>query len=54
MNEDIISAKTEGNMITKQESYGTISFADEVIATIAGLATIEIEGVAGMSGKMID
>ena len=37
-----------------EESYGTISFADEVISTIAGLATIEIEGVAGMSGRLVD
>ena len=54
MNDDIILAHTEGNAITQQDSFGTISFADEVIATIAGLATIDIDGVAGMSGKMLD
>jgi len=54
MKDDIILTNTEESDIAKQESYGTISFADEVIATIAGLATIDIEGVAGMSGKMID
>lgn len=54
MNDDIFLTNTEGGTITKKESYGTISFADEVISTIAGLATIDIEGVAGMSGKMID
>ena len=54
MNDDNILAQTEGNVITQQDSFGTISFADEVIATIAGLATIDVEGVAGMSGKMLD
>jgi uncharacterized alkaline shock family protein YloU len=37
-------------MNTRQEQNGSISFANDVVATIAGLATIEIEGVAGMSG----
>ncbi len=37
-------------MNTMQEQHGSVSFANDVIATIAGLATIEIEGVAGMSG----
>ena len=34
----------------KKESNGTITFANEVIATIAGLAAVDIPGVAGMSG----
>lgn len=34
----------------REEQNGSISFANDVVATIAGLATIEIEGVAGMSG----
>ena len=33
----------------KKESNGTITFANEVIATIAGLAAGDIPGVAGMS-----
>ena len=37
-------------MNTREEQNGSISFANDVVATIAGLATIEIEGVAGMSG----
>lgn len=32
------------------EDYGKITFADEVVAIIAGLAASEIEGVAAMSG----
>lgn len=38
------------DMNTREEPNGSISFANDVVATIAGLATIEIEGVAGMSG----
>ena len=34
-------------MNTMQEQHGSVSFANDVVATIAGLATIEIEGVAG-------
>lgn len=30
--------------------YGTIRIADEVIATIAAMAAMEIDGVADMSG----
>lgn len=33
---------------------GTVTFADEVIAIIAGLAATEIPGVAGMSGGIAD
>jgi uncharacterized alkaline shock family protein YloU len=32
---------------------GTIQIAPEVLETIAGLATLEIEGVAGMSGGLV-
>ena len=34
----------------QQEQFGTITFANEVVATIAGLAACDIPGVAGMSG----
>ena len=34
----------------KKEDYGVIKIADDVIATIAGLAAMEVEGVAGMAG----
>ena len=37
-------------MNTTEEKNGSISFANDVVATIAGLATVEIDGVAGMSG----
>jgi len=32
------------------ENYGKVTFADEVVAIIAGLAATEIPGVAAMSG----
>ena len=37
-------------MNTREEQNGSISFANDVVATIAGIATVEVEGVAGMSG----
>jgi len=37
-------------MNTMHEQNGSVSFANDVVATIAGLATVEIKGVAGMSG----
>lgn len=34
------------------ENVGNIRIADEVIATLAGIATTEVEGVVGMSGTI--
>ena len=36
--------------ITEDNSLGTVQIADEVVAVIAGLAAIEVDGVAGMAG----
>ncbi len=36
--------------MTKEEEYGKIKIADEVVSIITGLAATEVEGVAGMSG----
>lgn len=33
--------------------YGEVKIVDDVVATIAGLAATEIEGVAGMSGGFV-
>lgn len=44
----------EESSVVKKESNGTITFANEVIATIAGLAAVDIKGVAGMSGGFVD
>lgn len=38
------------DMILSEQGHGTIKIADEVVSIIAGLATIEVAGVAGMSG----
>jgi len=40
-------------MVLSEQSYGTIRIADEVVSIIAGLATLEVEGVAGMSGGFV-
>lgn len=37
----------------KTNPKGNITFADEVVATIAGLAAVGIAGVAGMSGGLV-
>ncbi len=36
----------------QQNEVGNVSFANDVLAIIAGLAATEIEGVAGMSGGL--
>jgi uncharacterized alkaline shock family protein YloU len=42
---------SENNIIiSKPEMGGTISYSEDVIAIISGLAASEIQGVAGMSG----
>lgn len=38
--------------IQADSSVGEVQIADEVVATIAGLAATEIEGVAAMSGNI--
>ena len=48
-NKDAVSANT-----LAEEPNGTVSFTNEVIATIVGLATVDIDGVAGMSGGLVD
>lgn len=40
----------EKNIISKPEVGGTISYSEDVIAIISGLAASEISGIAGMSG----
>lgn len=41
------------DMVLSEQSYGTIRIADEVVSIIAGLATVEVEGIAGMSGGFV-
>lgn len=40
----------ENSKVLSEQTYGSIKIADEVVSIIAGLATIEVEGVAGMVG----
>ena len=40
--------------INEVESTGTITFANDVLTTIAGIAASDIPGVAGMSGGIVD
>ena len=37
----------------QEETLGTVTFNSDVIATIAGLAAVEVEGVAGMAGGVV-
>lgn len=39
--------------MTENLDYGEVKIVDDVIATIAGLAAIEVKGVAGMSGGFV-
>jgi len=47
-NTNEISAEVRGN------DNGKIMFSPDVIATIAGLAAVEVKGVAGMSGGVVE
>jgi len=38
--------------IQERDEFGDVRIANEVVATIAGLAAIEVEGVAAMSGGL--
>lgn len=42
--------KSNQTGLVTTDKLGTVSYADGVIAIIAGLATVDIPGVAGMSG----
>lgn len=44
----------DASKVVREEKtgYGTISIADEVVKIVAGLAAIDIKGVAGMSGGL--
>lgn len=39
--------------VQNQEEADTVKIANDVVATIAGIAAAEIDGVAGMSGNMV-
>ncbi|MBO5208229.1 MAG: Asp23/Gls24 family envelope stress response protein [Lachnospiraceae bacterium] len=39
-------------VLQEDEKIGSVKIADDVVAMIAALAAMEVEGVAGMSGNM--
>lgn len=43
-----------GDMEVSQPEGGRIIFADDVVATIAALAAADVNGVAGMSGGVVE
>jgi uncharacterized alkaline shock family protein YloU len=46
--------EVKGMSVTTTDPKGDIIFADDVIATIAGLAAVSIQGAAGMSGGLVN
>lgn len=46
-----MSENTQPDVKLDENPNGTVSFATEVVATIAGLAATEVEGVASMSSQ---
>lgn len=44
----------EGSVPIMVEEYGKVTFADEVVATISGLAALEVDGVASMSAGIVE
>ena len=43
-----------GYTMETESQIGEVKIADDVVATIAGLATTEVEGVASMQGNVTD
>ncbi len=46
------SENTNGYTMETSSEIGEVKIADDVVATIAGLATTEVEGVAAMQGNL--
>lgn len=51
MEVDVLLEEVQGKSV---EEYGKVTFADEVIATIAGVAALEVAGVTSMSGGIVE
>jgi uncharacterized alkaline shock family protein YloU len=47
-----VLAEIKGSDAQPEKEIGNVSFANDVLAIIAGLAATEVEGVAGMSGGL--
>jgi uncharacterized alkaline shock family protein YloU len=48
----LVLAEIKGSDTQPEKEIGNVSFANDVLAIIAGLAATEVEGVAGMSGGL--
>lgn len=48
---DIIDEVVEIPVNETEDKVGNVKIADDVVATVAGIATTEISGVSGMSGS---
>ncbi len=46
--------ETSETTLVRRESYGTVRYANEVLATIAGLAAADVPGVSAMSGNFME
>ena len=46
-------AEDTAPLVTSNKGLGSIRIADEVVSVIAGLAAMDVDGVAGMSGGLI-
>ena len=44
-------AEDTAPLVTSNEGLGSIRIADEVVSVIAGLAAMDVDGVAGMLGR---
>ena len=44
----------EDALNTSIDEHGKVTFADDVVATIAGLAALEVDGVASMSAGIVE
>jgi uncharacterized alkaline shock family protein YloU len=49
----IMSDKHDSIVETAVDNSGTVKIANDVVATIASLAAVEVSGVAGMSGGVV-
>lgn len=47
-----VKEATMSDMINEEEKIGKISIADGVVASIAGIAAIEVEGVSKLTGNI--
>ena len=47
------NSRRTGDLVEENQDIGSIRISDEVIASIAGIATMDVQGVVGMSSGLI-